>query len=947
MKKILSFVLIFFLISSMVLAIEPFNQSRSPISVPSGALQCADGIDNDGDGLLDFDGHGDVTKKDLGCFGPADNDEKDEVKINPALNTTENKSTESKSESDPPWGMILGLAGPGLFLLAGLAKDDKGAADLAKDKLKGVGSNQLAAAFTPSAPQILQGVTLVQSASVDATSLAIQTAQSEVQKKIFETLASSDPKVKVMLELYEKVNGAYDEGKVLFFEGNEKEDLPSGNIKIDYEHGVTSFDNVGFVKGEDGSSADISDLVLNREQLEKKDGTSLSAHGFSGSKKEGITTLKATQDQSLELNAHGITRTYKDMKEGSEITLNEQGEIVKARIDVGGEGRMYVFGDKSYVLPKNAHLEYDQKTGDVLITQLGEERATLYLLDEKGKPILTDPKKKFNLEGEGRFEIKNDNTIFGFDKGAKLTYLGEEIEFSPVEDQELYPNKKKQGLFVAQIVEDKGVLVERGIATKDHFKFTASDEKSRVFLVQSKLDEKELTAYLKKNPETSYAFIKKDATGKVTGLDVRAGSDNIESNTKGPSSVLRVNFEIEKDEHLFKFKSPKSLVVGEGAKLSVTPPLRELAKGESYVPHLEIGVKKVTAPSDSPAGNVYFRELVQHRNEEPHYHPTMSFGSKIDPKSAVKHGAVLSKSSSFIGTCPCRNEVVNYDPLFIKVKNLDTTTSETLVVTRDGTIHLEEIKDPVTFVSKYDQVKKEELLEDVGTIVGKRVSGASEITQVSKKLTSSSASKFVTPPTLEGRGQVASENTLIDIDLPLSDTDPNPKLSYKARDPATGKPFEEPEEIVSEKAEPPVVEPKKKQPVKKTKEKKPLEKPSSEPIVETTQTPAQLPVSVVSDTRGKINPTVQTSLGLRSTVPAEVRAFIAPDINTPLKVFVQLDDQGRFSQVLGYKSETNSFVSPDKLGIDADFLKEAIAAHVYDNQGVENSVLQIDIHPES
>src|SRR3989338_3113733 len=137
-----------------------------------------------------------------------------------------------------PWSLIFGPASSNLFQVAGLAANPEEAASLAQQKLVGIGQQQLVAVAGPGAPDALQAATFFQNPAAAAQGLAIQ----EVQKQVLQTLASSNPGVGFMLQVYGKLGEVYSQGQVLF---NQDAQGSAGHVRVDAE-GHVEFEGVDF-----------------------------------------------------------------------------------------------------------------------------------------------------------------------------------------------------------------------------------------------------------------------------------------------------------------------------------------------------------------------------------------------------------------------------------------------------------------------------------------------------------------------------------------------------------------------------------------------------------------------------------------------------------------------------------------------------------------------------
>ncbi len=506
----------------------------------TAVYKCDDSLDNDGDGLTDYDGNGNSTKKDPGCFGPADDDESGGATPPPA--TVQNQTNASSGGgSSFPWGMTIALAVPALFLIAGLASTNEEAASLGQDKLKGVAQNKIISAAGPGAPEILQAATFYQNPVATAQGLAIQ----EVQKKVLEELAKAKPEVGFMLQIYNQMDGAVKDGQVLFSKGDNK-GVGMSNVKV-YSDGKITFENLDLKKVDGKADADVSNLVLGKDQRSK---VKITASGFKASKPKDTITFEATDDtQNLQLGKYG----YTGMKKGSKINVDENGEITEADITTGDKGGKFVLGDKRYDLPKGANIKYNKATGESTITNLGEGSAEILLPQDDGSFKDDDVSKMMTLEGDGRIIVK-EGTISGDGSNVKVHYhesKGTKPEYVKLSKTSRTTNGKTEDVnYLVEFEEEgRGLIVRRGVAEKENLRFDIRDDKNAVLLVDTDFDTKAGSALA----DYQGSWLKK------TDSDLQVAS----------SENGAVNFNVLDDDPLFKIKKNDKLAfnINDGAKL--------------------------------------------------------------------------------------------------------------------------------------------------------------------------------------------------------------------------------------------------------------------------------------------------------------------------------------------------------------------------------------------
>ena len=467
-KKLFTLIVIFILLLSL------FVYSANETANSTKSYQCSDGFDNDGDGFVDYDGKGDSSKKDSGCFGPADDDESGGQSSSSSSSNQNNQQNQTNVSAgggiDIPWGIIIAAAGPALFLLSGSTKDKTQAAAYSDEKLKDVSNQALASVATSNAPAGLSDLMLI-SQKTDPTNLVIKGFVGKTTEELIKQFPSIGP----MLKVREDIQKLYSEGKIaLGKEGNGKEE---GHFKVDSNLDV-SFKNVEF-KGKGTESVDVSSYILNKETLDKKQ--SINLKGFVADKDGEITTLTVNDDaQVLDIkDSEGKTFRYSNMAKDSVIKLNSKGEIINADIKVGKleEGKLaqFNFQGNTYSLPEGSSLKYDPKEG-VKISNSGKKEVKI-VYNKKELNFVSTENSDYVLIKEGKVYGKGNITFSGKDLGKfKIKNLGTKDYSFKIED-------------------NLGIIVENGAISRDGLVLNVEDEKNPVLFANKGISREELEKY--------------------------------------------------------------------------------------------------------------------------------------------------------------------------------------------------------------------------------------------------------------------------------------------------------------------------------------------------------------------------------------------------------------------------------------------------------------------
>src|SRR3989344_5499825 len=694
MKKIFTFVVILILLSFNVLAANETNSTnftkRDDAKNQSFNLnsKCDDGLDNDGDGLVDYDGNGDIKKKDPGCFGPADSDESGGAK--PPVDTKNKEETNvannESSGGSIPWDLVIGLATPTLFFLAGIAGNDK-ASDLAKDKFKGVASNQLAGVVGPTGPEILQGLTFVANPGFGPGDVLAQYAKGAVSKEVLTQLAKAEPRIGWMLQIKSGIDELYNAGKVgfggnyickpSFVAENKGQEVcgwenPPGSEKNHFEinsEGNVNFKNIDFI-GKDAESVDASKYFLN-EKLAKEEGNEIKLKGFKGTKENGITELSVTSsDENLVINLKDKRPiSFTGMKKGSIIKLNDEGEVTEANIVVDSKsGSTYVLGNKAYELPEGANIIYNGEESLISISELKGREVFIDLPLEDGS---------FNRNSAGNSISVNGEDDFFID-GTLIEGTGDDVIISVAGRESINIGSLSDGSgnvvspYTVDIVnrqEGTGFLVKKGIAVKDDLLFEVEKESQSVLILDTDVDDP-VFDYCKAN--------------KITCL--RKIEDSLIVNV-GAEENRELKFEVQDTDTLIRGFSTEgrdidlSFNLGSGSEMEVFPPPVLPSPEELYLPRVNLNAQawKSKIVNGNREISVYPKDII------PSVGNVKFLGKEYERKFANRYG-LSPKESLTQPTVPM--VIVDSNKFEIGVNKFDSLAK--VVVMDDGNIQVVE-----------------------------------------------------------------------------------------------------------------------------------------------------------------------------------------------------------------------------------------------------------------